>query len=183
MFNVCFFFNKDNTYFLHVLFPRRIYWTNWNQTHPAIERVYASGRGRQALVTRDILMPNGLALEHEARLLYWADARLDKLERMRYDGSHRRVVTRARSEHPFAVAAGGGWVAWTDWLARGVFAAERGGGAVRALRTDVPRPCAVVLVAPHQQTCTTHARFITETQNKSNPLHRVCQFHDNLYIK
>ncbi|OWR53521.1 putative very low-density lipoprotein receptor [Danaus plexippus plexippus] len=132
---------------------KRIYWTNWNQTHPAIERVYASGRGRQALVTRDILMPNGLALEHEARLLYWADARLDKLERMRYDGSHRRVVTRARSEHPFAVAAGGGWVAWTDWLARGVFAAERGGGAVRALRTDVPRPCAVVLVAPHQQTC------------------------------
>ncbi|CAH2097282.1 unnamed protein product [Euphydryas editha] len=132
---------------------RRVYWTNWNASQPRIERALASGRGRQVLVSRDILMPNGLALEHAARLLYWADARLDKIERMHYDGSHRQLVTRARAEHPFAVAAGGGWVAWTDWVARGVFAADRDGGAVRALRTDVPRPCALVLVAPAAQAC------------------------------
>ncbi|XP_046973357.1 prolow-density lipoprotein receptor-related protein 1 [Vanessa cardui] len=132
---------------------KRVYWTNWNASRPCIERALSSGRARQALVTRDILMPNGLALEHATRLLYWADARLDKIERMHYDGSHRQVVTRSRAEHPFAVAAGGGWVAWTDWVARGVFAAERGGGAVRALRSDVPRPCALVLVAPDAQKC------------------------------
>ncbi|XP_047540379.1 prolow-density lipoprotein receptor-related protein 1-like [Vanessa atalanta] len=132
---------------------KRVYWTNWNASRPCIERALSSGRARQALVTRDILMPNGLALEHATRLLYWADARLDKIERMHYDGSHRQVVTRSRAEHPFAVAAGGGWVAWTDWVARGVFVAERGGGAVRALRSDVPRPCALVLVAPDAQTC------------------------------
>lgn len=135
---------------------RRLYWTNWNASRPRIERALTGGRGRQVLVSRDILMPNGLALEHAARLLYWADARLDKIESMHYDGSHRRVVTRTRAEHPFAVAAGGGWLAWTDWVARGVFAAERG-GAVRALRADVPRPCALVLVAPHAQRCAADA--------------------------
>lgn len=133
-----------------------MYWTNWNASRPRIERALTSGRGRQVLVSRDILMPNGLALEHAARLLYWADARLDKIESMHYDGSHRRVVTRTRAEHPFAVAAGGGWLAWTDWVARGVFAAERG-GAVRPLRADVPRPCALVLVAPHAQQCAADA--------------------------
>ncbi|XP_045762403.1 prolow-density lipoprotein receptor-related protein 1-like [Maniola jurtina] len=134
---------------------RRLYWSDWNAARPRIERALASGRLRQTLVARDILMPNGLALEHAARLLYWADARLDKIERMRYDGSHRRVVTRAHAEHPFALAVGGGWLAWTDWVARGVFGAERGGGAVRALRRDVPRPCAVVRVAPDTQRCAT----------------------------
>lgn len=132
---------------------RRLYWTNWNSSRPAVQRARIDGRARQTIVSKDILMPNGLALEHEARLLYWADARLDRVECARYDGSHRRVVVRARADHPFAVAAGRGWVAWTDWVARGVFAAARGGGTVRVLRADVPRPCALVLVAPERQLC------------------------------
>lgn len=36
-------------------------------------------------------MPNGLTLDHRAKKIYWADARLDKIERMHYDGSHRQV--------------------------------------------------------------------------------------------
>ncbi|CAH0717532.1 unnamed protein product, partial [Brenthis ino] len=130
---------------------KRIYWTNWNSSRPAVWRARASGRARQVLVSTDVLMPNGLALEHAARLLYWADARLDKIERMHYDGSHRQIVVRSHTEHPFAVAAGGGWVAWTDWVSRGVFAAR--GGELRVLRRDVPRPCALVLVAPARQRC------------------------------
>lgn len=69
----------------------RLYWTNWNESHPCIQRAYTSGRALQSIVSTDILMPNGLALDHRARHLYWADARLDKLERARYDGSHRQV--------------------------------------------------------------------------------------------
>lgn len=69
----------------------RLYWTNWNESHPCIQRAYTSGRGLQTVVATDILMPNGLALDHQAKKIYWADARLDKIERMHYDGSHRHV--------------------------------------------------------------------------------------------
>ncbi|XP_041974246.1 low-density lipoprotein receptor-related protein 1 [Aricia agestis] len=131
----------------------RLYWTNWNESRPSIERAFVSGAGREAIVTTEILMPNGLALEHRSRLLYWIDARLDKLERMHYDGSHRAVVTRSSAtEHPFAVAAGGGWLFWTDWVARAVFRGDRA-GRVATLRRDVMRPCSVVVVAPNHQHC------------------------------
>ncbi|CAB3232339.1 unnamed protein product [Arctia plantaginis] len=132
---------------------RRLYWTNWNESHPSIQRAYTSGRALQTIVTTDILMPNGLALDHAAKHVYWADARLDKIERMHYDGSHRAVVTRASTEHPFDLALAGDWVFWTDWLAHGVFRADKRAGGASALRRDVPRPMAVVAVTPDHQTC------------------------------
>lgn len=81
---------------------RRLYWTNWNESRPSIQRAYASGRALQTVVASHILMPNGLALDHAAKKLYWADARLDKIERMHYDGSHRHVST-ARRHHSVSV--------------------------------------------------------------------------------
>lgn len=64
-----------------------------------------------------------------------------------------QVVTRSSTEHPFDVAAGGGWVVWTDWVARGVFRAAPPAPAAAPLRRDVPRAMAVVIVAPDHQTC------------------------------
>ena len=58
----------------------RVYWTNWNRRHPAIQRAYYSGYDRQDLITENVHMPNGLALDLKASRLYWADARLDKIE-------------------------------------------------------------------------------------------------------
>lgn len=51
-------------------------------------------------------MPNGLTLDHRAKKIYWADARLDKIERMHYDGSHRQVGRR-RSGRPPRSGEGG----------------------------------------------------------------------------
>lgn len=70
---------------------RRVYWTNWRASAPCIERAYASGASRAVLVARDVLMPNALALDRALRRLYWADARLDKIERAHLDGSRRQV--------------------------------------------------------------------------------------------
>lgn len=72
----------------------RLYWTNWNESRPGIQRAFTSGRDLQYIVSTEVLMPNALALDHFTRLLYWADARLDKLERAHYDGSHRAVLAK-----------------------------------------------------------------------------------------
>lgn len=70
---------------------RRLYWTNWNSHHPCIQRAFLTGYGQQNIITTDIRMPNALTLDHRAQKLYWGDARLDKIERCEYDGSHRVV--------------------------------------------------------------------------------------------
>ncbi|XP_049880284.1 low-density lipoprotein receptor-related protein 1 [Pectinophora gossypiella] len=131
----------------------RLYWTNWNESSPSIQRAYTSGLGLQSIVSTDIMMPNGLALDHKAKKIYWADARLDKIERMHYDGSHRHIVTQSSTQHPFDVAVAGDYVFWTDWVAHGVFRADKRAGDVTALRRDVPRPMAVVAVTDNHQIC------------------------------
>ncbi|XP_063629184.1 prolow-density lipoprotein receptor-related protein 1-like [Cydia splendana] len=131
----------------------RLYWTNWNDTNPRIQRAYSSGHELETIISKDILMPNGLAIEHSTRMLYWADARLDKIERSLLDGSHRHIVVRSGAEHPFDVAACDGYVYWSDWVGRAILRADARGGNTRALRKDLPRPMGLVCVTPTHQTC------------------------------
>lgn len=70
---------------------RRVYWTNWNSEKPCVQRAFASGYQMEAIITTDIIMPNAIVLDHPAHKLYWADARIDKIERCEYDGSKRVV--------------------------------------------------------------------------------------------
>ncbi len=74
----------------------QMYWTNWNDQSASIQSAYLSGYGVKSIVTTDIQTPNGLAIDHTAKKLYWLDARLDKIERMNYDGSNRVVSIRCR---------------------------------------------------------------------------------------
>lgn len=42
----------------------RVYWTNWNSQRPTIERAFFSGFNREAIISKDIRMPNALTLDH-----------------------------------------------------------------------------------------------------------------------
>ena len=94
-----------------------VYWTNSNRRNPAIQRAYYSGYNKQDLITENVHMPNGLALDLPARKLYWADARLDKIEVRVFaavcaafaqvcmlDGSNCRVLAKSLAVHPFDLA-------------------------------------------------------------------------------
>lgn len=65
----------------------------------------------------------------------------------------RQIVTQARTEHPFDVAVVDDWVFWTDWVAHGVFRADKRAGGAEQLRKDVPRPMGLVAVVPEPQRC------------------------------
>ena len=68
-----------------------MYWTNWNDHKPSIQSAYMNGWDVKDVITTEIKTPNALAIDHRAGKLYWADARLDKIERCEFDGSDRVV--------------------------------------------------------------------------------------------
>ena len=68
-----------------------MYWTNWNDQQASIMSSYLSGWDVKWIIRADIKTPNGLAVDHPAKKLYWSDAQLDKIERCNFDGSGRKV--------------------------------------------------------------------------------------------
>ena len=97
-----------------------VYWTNWNRRHPAIQRAYYSGYNKSDLITHNIHMPNGLALDTSQRKLYWADARLDKIEVCNMDGTGCDVIVKSLAEHPFDLAVYDEFLFFTDWVLQAV---------------------------------------------------------------
>lgn len=131
-----------------------IYWTNWN-TNPSIQR--ASHRNKyevESIITTDIKMPNGITIDGSQKRLYWCDARLDKIESCDMDGSRRILLSAARPQHPFALAIWGDYVFWTDWLARGVFRANKytGVDSTQIKRLN-QRPMGIAVASSDNHTC------------------------------
>lgn len=67
-----------------------MYWTTWNR-RPSIRRAKLTGEDIQDIITTDIETPNGLTIDHTTNILYWSDAKLDKVEKCEMDGSNRVV--------------------------------------------------------------------------------------------
>lgn len=135
-----------------------MYWTNWNAEAASIQRAYITGYGLESIITTDIRMPNAITLDYENHKLYWADARLDKIERVDYDGSHRVVLAHSTPKHPFAMAVYKNYLYWTDWVLRAVLRANKYSGAdVVWLRKDIGRLMGIVAVQNTTQDCSSNA--------------------------
>ncbi|XP_043066692.1 low-density lipoprotein receptor-related protein 1 isoform X1 [Drosophila bipectinata] len=131
-----------------------IYWTNWNEEAPCIQRAYLTGYGVESIIKTEIKMPNALTLDLEQQKLYWADARLDKIERANYDGSHRVVLAHSTPKHAFAMAVYGDLLFWTDWVLHAVVRANKFTGTdVLFLREHVTRPMGIVAVQNSSVNC------------------------------
>lgn len=53
----------------------------------------------------DLGSPEGLALDHLGRNLFWTDSRLDRIEVAKLDGSQRRVLFETDLVNPRGIAA------------------------------------------------------------------------------
>ncbi|XP_042169875.1 low-density lipoprotein receptor-related protein 6 [Oncorhynchus tshawytscha] len=96
-----------------------MYWTDWGEV-PKIERADLDGTERLVMVNTSLGWPNGLALDYTDRMIYWGDAKTDKIEVMCMDGSGRRILVEDKLPHIFGFTLLGDYVYWTDWQRRSI---------------------------------------------------------------
>ncbi len=80
---------------------------------------------RRALITTNIVWPNGLTLEFAENKMYWIDAKLKRLEVANMDGTNRLLLTRSGINFPFALTGFEDYLYWTDWKTNGIRKAKK----------------------------------------------------------
>lgn len=95
--------------------------------------------------------------------MYWGDARLDKIERADFDGTHREVVVESGNDtwryeypaHPFGLAIYGDHIYYTDWVHRAVLMINKisGGDTVIIKGNLAEQPLGIVVVAEDLAKC------------------------------
>lgn len=76
---------------LVLCFRRKVFFTDYGQI-PKVERCDMDGQNRTKLVDSKIVFPHGITLDLVSRLVYWADAYLDYIEVVDYEGKNRHTI-------------------------------------------------------------------------------------------
>uniref|UniRef100_A0AAR2JRK9 EGF-like domain-containing protein n=1 Tax=Pygocentrus nattereri TaxID=42514 RepID=A0AAR2JRK9_PYGNA len=103
-----------------------VYWTDWG-TPAKIERGGLNGVDRSALVTDNIIWPNGITLDLLNQRLYWVDSKLHTLSSIDVQGGSRRtlIIDHGRLAHPLSVTVFEEKVFWTDVSNNAILSANR----------------------------------------------------------
>jgi len=92
-----------------------MYWTDWGAS-PKIEKAEMDGSMRQAIVSGNLVWPNGLTIDQVTNRLFWADAKLDKIEASDLTGKNRQLILSSGNNiHPFGLVVYNEMLYWTDW--------------------------------------------------------------------
>ncbi|CAK9302728.1 unnamed protein product [Gordionus sp. m RMFG-2023] len=132
---------------------RYLYWTDWG-AKPKIEKCGANGVGRRTIVSRNIVWPNGLAIDFANNRLFWVDAKLDQIVSSDLEGQNRYIVLDSKQNirHPFAITVFEDWMYWTDWENETLFSANKFTGAdLKPLARDLYSPMDVRVYHPLRQ--------------------------------
>lgn len=99
-----------------------MFWTDWG-TPPKIEQAEMDGSVRRAIVTEGLGWPNGLTYDQATNHLFWADAKLDKIEKLDLNGGERSrhlILSPAANIHPFGLTMYQDILYWTDWNTKSI---------------------------------------------------------------
>lgn len=78
-------------FILSLIFYSKLFFTDYGST-PRVERCDMDGQNRTKLVDSKIVFPHGITLDLVNRLVYWADAYLDYIEVVDYEGKNRHTI-------------------------------------------------------------------------------------------
>ena len=97
-----------------------MYWTDWG-ANPKIEKAAMDGSERQVIVTGNMTWPNGLTIDQATNRLFWADAKLDKIEVSDLSGGNRQLIMSSADDiHPYGLAVHQKMLYWTDWNTKSI---------------------------------------------------------------
>ena len=76
------------------------------------------GSSRRPIVQQDIVWPNALTIDYTIQKIFWADAKLKRIEYSDYDGSNRQLLAVIAPQHPFSMTVFENFLYFTDWSSR-----------------------------------------------------------------
>lgn len=100
------------------------------------------GTNRKTIANTAVYWPNALTLDYPTRQIYWADAHLDYIGAMSYDGGdRRRVLGHPSVVHPFAITVFRNHLYFSDWTRHAVVKVEKfSGNESRVLLANLGQP-------------------------------------------
>ncbi|KAK6195981.1 hypothetical protein SNE40_001294 [Patella caerulea] len=109
-----------------------MYWTDWG-FNPKIETAEMDGTNRETfLLLEKDSWPNGLTVDRKEKVLYWADAKYNKIESVSInDQTTRRVILQqTENAHYFGLAIMGSYLYITDWKKTYISRISKDGGTL-----------------------------------------------------
>ncbi|KAJ8981147.1 hypothetical protein NQ317_013812, partial [Molorchus minor] len=113
-----------------------LFWSDWNEKDPKVERSNLDGSERIQIVTERLGWPNGITLDLINFKIYWCDAKADKIEYANMDGTDRRELINDNVPHVFGFSLMGEYLYWTDWQRRAIDRAHKETGSGREIIVD-----------------------------------------------
>ena len=125
-----------------------MYWTDWG-ANPKIEQAGMDGSARRVIVTGNLGWPNGLTIDQATNRLFWADAKLNKIEVSDLNGENRKlIISSAANIHPRGLTVYQNMLYWTDWNNKSISRLNLSSGKQDMIVTDLQQPMDIQVFAP-----------------------------------
>ena len=99
-----------------------MFWSDWGAI-PKIEQAEMNGSARRTIVTGNLIWPNGLTYHQATNHLFWADARLNRIEKLDLNGGKRPrqlIILPKADIHPYGLTMHQDMLYWTDWNTKSI---------------------------------------------------------------
>lgn len=92
-----------------------LYWTD--DMAQVIQRARLNGTGQETVVSTELELPDGVAIDWRAQNLYWTDTGTDRIQVLRINTTFTKVLINTELVEPraIAVAPDEGLMFWSDW--------------------------------------------------------------------
>jgi len=125
-----------------------MYWTDWG-ANPKIEHAEMDGSARQTIITGNLAWPNGLTIEQATNRLFWADAKLDKIESSDLTGGNRQLIMSSSANiHPYGLAVYQDMLYWTDWNTKSISRFNLSSGTQEEIVNGLHKPMDIHVFDP-----------------------------------
>lgn len=130
---------------------RYIFWTDWSEVHPKIERAGMDGDSlsRRTILEKDLGWPAALTIDRIVQRLFFADTKLLRIETIKYDGSGRTSLVSKGIWHPLGLAVFEDRLYYTDYAVNTIFTIDRRSGKrLGQLKNNLKKPTGLNVVHP-----------------------------------